>query len=110
MAEPTLQSVFGNNAAQTATTLTINKNDLVEFGLIPDASNTAESLMMALIMYASRSINEAQRISDQANRQVAIDPVPPDIFDDGVNMYLRKLWSVVVYVPFSEPDLDVSTL
>ena len=110
MAEPTLQAVFGANATQTATTISINKADIAEFGLIPDANNTAESLLMSLIMHASKTLNEAQRISDPGVRQVAIDAITPDIFDDGINAYERKLWSVVVYLPYAEQPLDVSGL
>ncbi|MFK0729991.1 MAG: hypothetical protein ACFKPT_25105 [Gloeotrichia echinulata GP01] len=46
----TLQQFFGENASQTATTLTISKVDLTAVGLTPTAANTAESLLTALIL------------------------------------------------------------
>ena len=50
MAEPTLTQVFGTNAAQTATTLTITKADLT--GLTASANNSAESLFVAILLKA----------------------------------------------------------
>jgi hypothetical protein len=50
MAEPTLQDVFGANATQNGTTLTITKADLT--GLTASSNNTAESLLVALILKA----------------------------------------------------------
>jgi hypothetical protein len=47
--------IFGENALQNSTQLTINKSDLV--GLTPQANNTAESLLVAII---ARNINSAQ--------------------------------------------------
>ena len=46
----TLQQLFGENASQTATTLTISKVDLATVGLTPAASNSAESLLVAIIL------------------------------------------------------------
>jgi hypothetical protein len=48
MAEPTLVQVFGVNASQTSTTITITKADLT--GLTASSSNTAESLVIALAL------------------------------------------------------------
>ncbi|MFN6499787.1 MAG: hypothetical protein RMX65_022730 [Nostoc sp. DedQUE01] len=55
MAEPTLQQVFGTNATQDATTITITKADLT--GLTASGSNTAESLITAIILKASAYLN-----------------------------------------------------
>ncbi|KPQ34612.1 MAG: hypothetical protein HLUCCA11_13950 [Phormidesmis priestleyi Ana] len=52
MAEPTLTEVFGAGAIQDATTLTITKADLVSVGLTASASNTAESLLAAIVLKA----------------------------------------------------------
>lgn len=56
MAEPTLQEVFGANATQDATTITINKNDLT--GLTPSATNTGESLFVSIIQTARNNLTE----------------------------------------------------
>jgi hypothetical protein len=50
MAEPTLQQVFGANATQDTTTLTISKADLT--GLTASANNSAESLFVAILLKA----------------------------------------------------------
>jgi hypothetical protein len=59
MAEPTLVQVFGAGAAQTATTITINKSDLAAVGLTAIASNTAESLLAAIILNAKAYLTQA---------------------------------------------------
>lgn len=56
MAEPTLQSVFGANAVQTATTITISKADLPT--LTASANNTAESLIVALSLKWQTGLTE----------------------------------------------------
>ncbi len=52
MAEPTLGDIFGAAAAQTATTVTIAKADLAAVGLTANATNTAESLLVAILLKA----------------------------------------------------------
>ena len=52
MAEPTLTQVFGAGATQTATTLSIAKADLAAVGSTASATNTAESLFVALLLLA----------------------------------------------------------
>lgn len=52
MAEPTLTQIFGAAATQSATTLTIAKADLAALGLTATATNTAESLLVALLLKA----------------------------------------------------------
>lgn len=61
MAEPTLQQVFGTNATQTSTTLTITKADLASVGLTANANNTAESLFVALVLFAKNSLTTANQ-------------------------------------------------
>jgi len=56
MAEPTLTQVFGPGAAQTTTTLSIAKADLASVGLTASATNTAESLFVALLLLAKSSL------------------------------------------------------
>lgn len=50
MPEPTLSQVFGNNATQSASQFVINKADLANVGLTASASNTAESLAVAILL------------------------------------------------------------
>jgi hypothetical protein len=56
MAEPTLQQVFGANASQTSTALTITKADLT--GLTSSANNTAESLLVAILLKSQSYLNQ----------------------------------------------------
>ncbi len=59
MAEPTITQIFGAGAAQTATTITINKADLAAAGLTASASNTAESLLAAILLTAKGYLTQA---------------------------------------------------
>lgn len=61
MAEPTIQQVFGANAQSTATTLTIAKADLAAVGLTASATNTAESLFVALVLLAKNYLTTANQ-------------------------------------------------
>ncbi|MEH2146249.1 hypothetical protein [Nostoc sp.] len=54
MAEPTLQQVFGANASQTVTTITITKADLPR--LTPAANNTAESLFTGILLQGQSAL------------------------------------------------------
>jgi hypothetical protein len=56
MSKPTLQSVFGANAVQDATTITILKADLPT--LTASANNTAESLVVALSLKWQAGLTE----------------------------------------------------
>jgi hypothetical protein len=56
MAEPTLQDVFGSNATQTSTTITITKADLT--GLTASSSNTAESIFVAILLKAKANLTQ----------------------------------------------------
>jgi hypothetical protein len=98
MAEPTLQEVFGSNATQTATTITINKSDLAIVGLTASATNTAESLITALTLMASRSLTETNRASDTANRNVTLSYNGQDLIDQGTAGYFRRdIYSLLLY-------------
>ncbi|MBD2197940.1 MULTISPECIES: hypothetical protein [Calothrix] len=56
MAEPTLTDVFGANATQTSTTITITKADLP--GLTAGSNNTAESLLIAILLKAQTPLSQ----------------------------------------------------
>lgn len=69
MAEPTLVELFGTGATQDATELVIQKTDLQTAGLTPSASNTAESLFVALFKLAMAKLTQA---SQDANPEQSI--------------------------------------
>ncbi len=56
MPEPTLTAIFGAGATQTATTLSIAKADLAAVGLTATATNSAESLFVALLLLAKAAL------------------------------------------------------
>lgn len=58
MAEPTIIDIFGAGATQSATTITINKADLASVGLTASASNTAESLLAAIVLNAKSALTQ----------------------------------------------------
>lgn len=62
MAEPTLTEIFGAGATQTATQLTVNKADLP--GLTASATNTAESLLVGILLKAKEKLTT---VSQDAN-------------------------------------------
>lgn len=110
MAEPTITEVFGNNASQTATELVVSKADFAALGLPQVADNTAESLLMAIILKAQSELTPDNRAADNTNRQVTVEPTTPDIFDDGATTYERKSYYVTVYSPYTETPPDLSVL
>jgi hypothetical protein len=55
----TLQQLFGVSVSQDETTLTILKNDLVSVGLTPSTTNTAESLLAAIILKLLRLFSDS---------------------------------------------------
>ena len=56
MPEPSLTNIFGAGALQTGTSLTIDKEDLIAVGLTPSATNTAESLLVAILLKAKMTL------------------------------------------------------
>lgn len=72
MAEPTLVQVFGANATQTATDLVIKKSDLAAVGLTAAADNTAESLLVALVLNAGTYLTATNQETN-ADIQVTIE-------------------------------------
>lgn len=56
MAEPTLTQVFGANASQNATTITITKADLASAGYTPTETDSAEKILAAVIDKARQTL------------------------------------------------------
>lgn len=59
MPKPSLTEVFGAGATQTSTTITIVKSDLASVGLTATATNSAESLLTAILLKAKAHLTEA---------------------------------------------------
>ncbi|QKQ76347.1 hypothetical protein [Nostoc sp. TCL240-02] len=71
MAEPTLQQVFGANAVQDDTTITITKSDLVSVGLTASSTNRAEALFAAILLKAKTSLTSDNQTSN-ADQSITI--------------------------------------
>lgn len=72
VSKPTLTDVFGANAVQTPTTLTISKSDLTAMGLTATSSNTAESLLIAIALNAKTILSNSNRLTNP-DQKIAID-------------------------------------
>lgn len=90
MAEPTLQQLFGANAAQTATTLTISKADLSSVGLTASATNTAESLFVALVLNWKQQLTEASQTNNPDQSITITDGFPPQSLVTRNNQQYRQ--------------------
>lgn len=102
MAEPTLTQVFGENATQTATTLTITKADL---DLTASGANTAESLLAAIIKKSLDHLTEENRAASPTQQQISSIDNGDQIYSDGITDYLVR--SIVIQF---FRDYSVSTL
>jgi len=97
MPEPTLADVFGTGAVQDANTVTIQKSALATKGLAPTAANTAESLLVALVMLGADKLTETARATDAVNRNVSILYSGQDLIEvSGIN-YRRDAFSLLLY-------------
>lgn len=64
MGEPSIQQVFGAGSSQTATQLIIAKADLAAVGLTASATNTPESLYVAMLLLAAQHLTDANFASN----------------------------------------------
>ena len=106
MAEPTLTAVFGSGATQSSTTLTISKADLAAAGLTASSSNTAESLVVALLITIANTLTETQRQTDTTNRNVTVTYAGQDQINQGGTPYRRDVWSTVAYKQTTTTTVD----
>lgn len=110
MAEPTLVQVFGAGATQNATTLTITKADLVAAGLTVTASNTAESLLTAIVKLAMTTLSETNRESNLDQSVAIVESTIPS-FTTRINgttttTYIRDTLSIELDKPYTSTGID----
>ena len=96
MAEPTLTAVFGANATQTSTDLVIKKSDLTDTGLTASANNTAESLLIAIILKSKSVLTDTSRNTNIDQSIAVTDGYSPSITTRNNAIYLRNTISVEV--------------
>ena len=100
MAAPTLQQVFGATATQTATTVTITKADLVSTGFTPSSSNSADSILAAVIANAQVSLPDSS-VSSNAGQSVGISDGFQSITSISGSNYLVNPKTVNFYQTFT---------
>lgn len=94
MAEPTLQQVFGTGTTQDATTLTIPKAVLP--GLTASANNTAESLLVGILL-AAKSYLTATNQESNADQSITIaDGFIPSFVIRGEQQYRQDTFTVAM--------------
>jgi hypothetical protein len=96
MAEQSLTAVFGSNASQTSTDLVIKKSDLIETGLTPSANNTAESLLLAIILKFKLVLTDTARDTNIDQSVAVVDGFSPSVTTRNNAIYLRNTISVEV--------------
>jgi hypothetical protein len=89
----TLQQLFGVNAIQNGQTLIINKSDLPL--LMPVTNNTAESLLVAILLKALS--NFSGNILDSNNQPILDSNNQPITFD---NSEAYELLKVITWQPY----------
>jgi hypothetical protein len=91
--KPTLIQVFGANATQNATEIVIKKADLVAVGLTPGASNTAESLLMAIALNAKVTLSTNNR-NTNPDQSLAIEDGYAQIANRGTTQYYQSSFTL----------------
>ncbi|MEA5624112.1 hypothetical protein [Nostoc sp. UHCC 0251] len=94
--EPTLTAVFGASATQDVNTLTISKSDLTSTGLTPSASNTAESLLIALVLKFKAALTDEGKDTNIDQSVAVVDGFSPSITTRNDAIYLRNTISVEI--------------
>jgi hypothetical protein len=105
MATPTLTQVFGSNATQTATQLIISKNDLVVTGLSASATNSADSLLAAIIAFSQSALADAN-VTTNVGQTIGIADSFQSITTISSTNYLVTSKTVNFYKPFTSGGFD----
>jgi hypothetical protein len=103
--KPTLIQVFGANATQTATDLVIKKADLVAIGLTPSATNSAESLLMAIALNSKTTLSTTNRTSNP-DQSLAIEEGYAQIANRGTNQYYQSSFNLTAQKINNTPAID----
>lgn len=95
MAQETLQQVFGANANQTATTLTITKADLASTGYTPSANDPPARILLAVLINA---MNNALNTTYQSTNPEVVVTIAqssyPTIINRNNNNYVQQSLTV----------------
>lgn len=105
MAELTLTQVFGASATQDATTLTITKSDLTSTGFTASSSNTAESLVVALLKKWQATMTPTAQESNP-DIQVTIEDSFQSIVTRNDTQYRQFTKSINLQIEDTTSDID----
>jgi hypothetical protein len=105
MAEPTLITVFGSNATQTATELIISKADLVAVGLTASATNTPESLLAAIIALAQLALGELT-YDTNLDQSITITDGTDSLVSRGTATYRQATKTIDFFKPDTSGTFD----
>lgn len=100
MAEPTLESVFGTSAVQDLSIITIAKSDLP--GLTADANNTAESLLVAILLKVQIGLSQAN-FDSNLDQSIYVDNGFPNFAFRGPDNDQYRVDQLTVN--FAKPDI-----
>jgi hypothetical protein len=106
MAEPTLIQLFGAGASQTATQLLIEKAALSAIGLQASDSNTAESLLMCLILISAQQLTQTN-LDANIEQHLVIEPSTQEniVLRNG-QRFRQTVYTIEVYSP--EPEFNIN--
>lgn len=107
MAEPTIAEVYGSTSTETIDYLGVSKVDMQAVGLTRSLPNTAESMLVSIILRAAQTLTETNRLSDLVNRNVTLSYVGQDLIDQGGgNVFLRDTYQVSLYKATTVTPID----
>jgi hypothetical protein len=106
MAEPTLVQVFGTNASQTASELVIQKSDLASVGLTASATNTGESLIVALLQLAKAELNTTKQETNTDIQVTIVDDATPTIIVRNNANYRQLSLTINLETPDTGSTID----
>ncbi|MDZ8190010.1 MAG: hypothetical protein RMX96_34890 [Nostoc sp. ChiSLP02] len=105
MAEPTLVQVFGSGATQDASTLTIQKSALATTGLTATSNNTAESLLVAIILKASSYLT-ATNLDANTDQSLSVEQGYSSIAIRNNSTYRQDSFTVNLQKPDTSGSID----
>lgn len=105
MAKPSLIQVFGTNCTQTSTQLIIDKSDLASVGLTASNTNTAESLLMAIVLIAGQYLTETNQDTN-ADQVITIAKGLDSLVTRGTTQYKEFGYDIKAQIVDSQVTVD----
>lgn len=93
MAEPTLADIFGVGATQDASTITIPKSSLPR--LTPSANNTAESLLVGIVLKAQTVLTQTS-FDANTDQSIYVSSGFPSFTNRGANSTQYRVDQLII--------------